>query len=346
MPQAHSDSRDVIALDIGGAAIKAADGVGWTRAEPFAMWREWERLPAALAAIIGSRGRHAVVATMTGEIADCFADRPAGVSRIVGALEAAASACGCPAPQYYRTDGRLVAAAEALAEPLAVAASNWHAVARLAAELGGAARGVVIDVGSTTTDIVPVADGRPVPRAFSDAGRMASGELVYTGVERTPLPAIVRRLPHGPLLRPVASERFAESRDAWLLLGALDESPTSRDTADAAPFTCAASRVRLARSILVEPAEFSPAAAARAAAWVAEVQARQVARSIDRVVRACGWRPEVIVFSGHGERLARMAVDRLGWQVERVSLPDRLGRDVSRSAPAHALALIALGDLP
>jgi (4-(4-[2-(gamma-L-glutamylamino)ethyl]phenoxymethyl)furan-2-yl)methanamine synthase len=345
MTEATNDSRDVIALDIGGAAIKAADGAGWTRAEPFAMWREWERLPEALAAIIDGRGGHAVVATMTGEIADCFADRRTGVAHIVGALEAAAAACGCPAPRYYRTDGRLVAAAAALAEPLAIAAANWHAVARLAASLG-AARGVVIDVGSTTTDIVPVADGRPVPRAFSDADRMTAGELAYTGVERTPLPAIVRRLPHGPLHRPVASERFAESRDAWLLLGALDESPTSCDTADAAPFTRAASCVRLARSILVEPAEFSPADAHRAAAWVAEAQARQVARSIDRVARACGWRPEVVVISGHGERLAGMAVDRLGWQVERVSLPERLGRDVSRSAPAHALALIARGDLP
>jgi len=340
------DRPDVIALDIGGAAIKAADGRGWTRAEPFAMWREWRRLPATLAEIIGGRGRPAPVATMTGEIADCFPDRPAGVAHIVAALEAAASACGSAPPRFYRTDGRLVDAAAARAEPWAVAAANWHAVARLAAAQAGAARAFVVDVGSTTTDIVPLADGHPAARAVTDAGRMASGELVYTGVERTPLAAIVRRLPHGPIRRPVASERFAESRDAWLLLGALDEAPVSCDTADGGPFTREASRVRIARSMLVEPDDVSMADAERAAAWVARAQARQVARGLDQVARECGWRPQVVVYSGHGERLARLAVDHSGWNAGAVSLPDTLGRDVSRSAPAHALALIARGDLP
>jgi probable H4MPT-linked C1 transfer pathway protein len=341
MTRALTDSRDVIALDIGGAAIKAADGTGWTHAVPFPMWRSWRSLPAALAEMIAGRAGQAVVATMTGEIADCFSDRAAGVAHIVAAVEAA-TVDGAPAPRYYRTDGRLVTAAE----PLAVAASNWHAVARLAAARIGTSQGVVIDIGSTTTDIVPLAGGRPVPRAFTDADRMALGELVYTGVERTPLPAIVRRLPHGPLLRPIASERFAESRDAWLMLGAVAEEPASCDTADGAPFTREASRVRLARSVLVEPDTFSWPDAVRAATWVAEAQARQVARGLHRVTRGCGWRPDVIVFSGHGEPLARRALERLGWRGEEVSLPDVLGRDVSRSAPAHALALIACGELP
>ena len=64
-------SADLVALDIGGANIKAADGRGWTHSEPFAMWRDWQRLSAVLARLItGSPGR--IVATMTGEIADCF----------------------------------------------------------------------------------------------------------------------------------------------------------------------------------------------------------------------------------------------------------------------------------
>jgi uncharacterized hydantoinase/oxoprolinase family protein len=104
--------------------------------------------------------------------------------------------------------------------------------------------------------------------------------------------------------------------------------------------------VRLARSVLVEPDTFSWPDAVRAATWVAEAQARQVARGLHRVTRGCGWRPDVIVFSGHGEPLARRALERLGWRGEEVSLPDVLGRDVSRSAPAHALALIACGELP
>ena len=336
---------DVLALDVGGANIKAADGTGWTHAEPFAMWRDAPRLADVLKRIARDAGPRRIVATMTGEIADCFSSRAEGVSRIVQAVVAAAESCGSGSPGIYRVDGRIVSPDDAAADPLGVAASNWHAVARLAASFVPHARALLVDIGSTTCDIVPLAAGRPAPLADDDAGRMVTGELVYTGVERTPVPAIVRRLPHRGIRRPVASERFAESRDAWLVLGGLEEDPASRDTADGGPFTHDASRIRLARAMLLEPAAVTAADAEQAARWIAEAQARQVARAIDHVARRCGGRPEAVVYSGHGEPLARMALDRLGWSVAAVSLPAVVGAAVSRSAPAHALALIARGEL-
>jgi uncharacterized hydantoinase/oxoprolinase family protein len=51
------------------------------------------------------------------------------------------------------------------------------------------------------------------------------------------------------------------------------------------------------------------------------------------------------VLSGHGACLARRALARVGWDVDLVSLPDLLGADVSRAAPAHSLALITLGKI-
>ncbi|MFM7243419.1 MAG: hypothetical protein ACKO40_04480, partial [Planctomycetaceae bacterium] len=121
-------SVDVLALDVGGANIKAADGGGWTHAEPFPMWRESSRLVEVLARIVGSAAPARVVATMTGEIADCFADRAAGVGFIIRAVVAACEAAGCPVPGLYHLDGRIVPPAVAIADPLGVAASNWHAV--------------------------------------------------------------------------------------------------------------------------------------------------------------------------------------------------------------------------
>jgi hypothetical protein len=40
-----------------------------------------------------------------------------------------------------------------------------------------------------------------------------------------------------------------------------------------------------------------------------------------------------------------MAVARLGWRPTIVSLADRIGASASRCGPAHALALIARGDI-
>ena len=337
----------VLAFDIGGANLKAADGRGWVASAPFELWRRWQELPAALCSIVAARRPQQIVATMTGEIADCYPSRRAGVAHIVGALEAAARAVEPAAPLLiYLVDGSLVSAPEALSRPLEAAASNWHAVARLAAHHAKTPRAVLIDIGSTTTDIIPLMDGAPQPLARDDVGRMATGELVYTGVERTPVAAIVRRLHWQNEKRPVASELYAQSRDIWLLLEGLPENPLSTDTADGGPFTADATRVRLARMLLIDPPDFSHLDAVAAARQVARVQAGQVARALRKVRRACGWRPTSLVLSGHGECLARAALARLSWKLPVVELRHLLGPESSRAAPAHSLALIAQGLVP
>lgn len=342
---------DLVALDVGGANLKAADGLGWAHASPFAMWREWERLPEALESILRPLEPRRLVATMTGEIADCFASRADGVAHIVSAVTRAATAVGATAPAgFYLLDrdagvATVAEATAAIARPLAAAAANWHAVARLAASRVDAGPALLVDVGSTTTDIVPLQAGRPSPLAWDDAGRMRSGELVYTGVERTPLAAIVRTLPHRGLRRPVAAERFADSRDAWLTVAGLPEAPTDTDTADGRPATREAARIRLARALLLEPADFSRDDAVAAARRCVAAQARLVADAITRVVAASGIRPDRVVLSGHGERLARLALRRAGVSARVISLPEMLGPAVARVAPAHALALVARGML-
>jgi probable H4MPT-linked C1 transfer pathway protein len=337
---------DLVAVDVGGANLKAADGRGWTRTVAFPLWREWRRLPEALADLIGPVAPRRIVATMTGEIADCYPSRAAGVSDIVEAIVAAAAAVPCgDAPGIYLLNGRIVSTDAAKGHPLQAAASNWHALSRLAAAHAPTDRSLLIDVGSTTVDIVPITSGKPVPRAHDDAGRMLAGELVYTGVERTPLATVVRWLPHRGLRRPVAAERFADSRDAWLLLGSLPERPDATDTADGGPATRDAARIRLARSLLLEPDCFTPTDAEAAAAAFAARQARLVTQAVGRVVTGCGWQPTSVVIAGHGEQLARMAIDRTGLTGPIVSLPEVLGTEVSRAAPAHALALIARGVL-
>ncbi len=337
-------ARDLVALDIGGANLKAADGLGWSASVVFPLWKRWQELPEALAALVADRHPGRIVATMTGEICDCYASRKAGVTHISESLVAAAAALGCKEPPgVYLVDGRIVPAAEAVhAWPLA-SASNWHALARLAASRLPTARAFLFDIGSTTTDIMPFAAGSPTPIASDDAGRMMSGELVYTGVERTAVAAIVRRLPHRDVWRPVASELFAESRDAWLTLHGIPEDAAATDTADGGPATLDAARVRLARTMLLDPDAFTEDDAVCAAEWIASRQASHIARAARRVARTVGWLPESIVLSGHGEGLAARALAATGWSLPVIRLADSLGPAVARAAPAHALALIASG---
>jgi len=335
---------ELVALDIGGANLKAADGLGWSASVAFPLWKRWQELPAALCELVADRRPSRLVATMTGEICDCYPSRAAGVAHIAESLATAAAGCPEP-PEVYLVDGRLVPAAEAAGAWKLAAASNWHILARLAACIAGQPRALLLDIGSTTTDIVPLASASPAPLARDDAGRMLSGELVYTGVERTAVAAIVRELPHRGHRRPVASELFAESRDAWLLLGELAEDPAAGDTADGSPATRDAARVRLARTMLLDPEEFTPADANAAAEQIAVSQATQIASALHRVTGHLGWEPTAVVVSGHGDELAARALAAAGWTPTVHRLAASIGPAAARAAPAHALACLARGTL-
>ncbi len=187
---------DWLALDIGGANLKAADGLGWTASRYFPLWRQPAELPAAIAALLrdaphGGRA-DGIAVTMTGELADCFATKRQGVACIVDAAEQAAAG---RTVRIYTTAGDWVTPDEARQQPLQAAAANWHALARFAARFVRADTGLLIDIGSTTTDIVPLRDAVPAPAARTDTERLACGELVYTGVLRSPVCAVVQSLP-------------------------------------------------------------------------------------------------------------------------------------------------------
>ena len=55
--------------------------------------------------------------------------------------------------------------------------ANWHAGAALIARYCREA--LLIDMGSTTTDIIPIVAGAVAARGYTDAERLTTGELAY-----------------------------------------------------------------------------------------------------------------------------------------------------------------------
>ena len=119
-----------LALDIGGANLKAADGLGFAVSQAFPLWRSPKQLVEALRTLIAGapRADH-LAATMTGELADCFSTKTEGVQFIINALSTAADGRHT---RIYLNNGLLVSPQIALKQPLAAAATNWHALARFA----------------------------------------------------------------------------------------------------------------------------------------------------------------------------------------------------------------------
>src|SRR5689334_4768543 len=180
--------RPVLGLDIGGANLKAAHSSGAARSRPFALWKSPAALPGALRQLLRGWPPYDLLAvTMTGELCDCFATKREGVRALLDAV----SAAGAVPARVWLTDGRLVGIGAARSRPLRAAAANWLALATFAGRFAPRGPALLIDVGSTTTDIVPLMDGRPVPRGRTDAQRLRCDELAYTGVIRTPLCALL-----------------------------------------------------------------------------------------------------------------------------------------------------------
>ncbi len=338
----------VIGWDVGGAHLKAVlweDGVA-RRALQLAcpLWQGTDRLAASLVEAgerLGPAALHA--ATMTGELADVFASRAEGVAAIAAML---ADALG-PRVGVYAGAAGFVAAGEAGGRAEAVASANWHATASLAARL--APDGLLVDLGSTTTDIVPLAGGRVAARGASDAARLSCGELVYTGLVRSPVMSLAERAPFAGAWTTLACEHFATAADVHRLLGTLPEGADLLPAADGRAQTEAASRGRLARMIGRDADEAGETAWRALAGWFAERQLRRLedaVRLVDSARAAPG--PRQVVATGIGRALVGRLAGRLGWECATLSgllgvAAGDCGEALDACAPAMAVAVLAAG---
>ena len=164
-----ASKKSVLGLDVGGANLKAAHTAGFTRHVPFSLWKNPGGLADALRTLLaGAPPRATLAVTMTGELCDCFESKREGVAAILDAVESVAESTPV---RVWTTDGVFLNPSAARNIPLKVASANWLALATFAGRFAPAGSALLIDVGTTTTDIIPLIDGRPVPEGRTDPER-------------------------------------------------------------------------------------------------------------------------------------------------------------------------------
>ena len=337
---------EILGWDVGGANIKLvrihADRKGEHAGPPlqvveraFPLWREPAGLPSVLAAMANGVAPASVMAlTMTAELADCFASKREGVAAVIGAAEQAFPM----SPLWvYGVDGRFLSPTDARQRPHVVAAANWMASATLLAREHRDA--LFLDIGSTTTDIIPIVAGRVTVVGGTDPDRLCSGELVYTGCLRTPVSAVVRTLPLGGGRCRIAAEHFAVTADVYRWLGRIAEEEYTCDTPDGRGRSRGEAGTRLARMVCADSETLSEADVTAIANHVSRVQTRQVAHGIRQVMRRLGPDgPRVALVAGSGAFIARAAAASVGLGV--CDPVGGLAGDASRVAPAAAVAYL------
>src|SRR3954468_17097492 len=344
-----------VGWDIGGAHLKAClleDGALRDIAQwPCPLWQGMQHLEAALA-LARSRWSEAWdagvhhAATMTGELVDLFPDRAHGVARIADCLVQSLG----PSLRLFDAGGGWHTPPEAGLRWRAIASANWGATARVVASRMRDA--VLVDIGSTTTDLVPLRSGHPAALGTTDAERLASGELVYQGVVRTPLCALGPRVRWGGRKVNVMNEFFATSADVYRLTGELDPAHDQAATADGRAKDLAATRQRLARMLGCDESDASASDWLALARWWRDAQLRQMQAQLARVCAAAGLAADApVVGAGCGAFLAEELARRTARPFHRyaaVALPaspvhSALASWADVCAPAVSVALLACG---
>jgi probable H4MPT-linked C1 transfer pathway protein len=345
----------VIGWDIGGANTKAVflrTKNGYveeirTAIEYFPVWKDPEKLVNVLSTlkekVSGNAKVDGVGLTMTAELSDAYQTKREGVNHVL----ACAAQAFVDLPVFVLdVDATLRSMHDARSEPLKVAAANWAATGWMVAQLIKTC--VILDVGSTSTSIIPVVDGRVSAVGKTDLEKLMLGELVYTGSLRTNVAAIVSFVPLRDGTARVASELFAQSGDVHLVLGNISEDEYTTETADGRGKTRSEALARLARVVCADIEMLTEREIVQIARYVHVRQVEQVAEGLSQVYsrfRSLTTAKIPVVVTGIGKDfIARTAAQKLSVD-EIIDLGKLARNDVVKASPAVGIALMAASKL-
>lgn len=338
----------VAGLDVGGAHLKVGlvENGAPIAAHQYVcpLWQGLGHLDTALreAQELTSRADRFAI-TMTGELSDLFETREQGVQTLVDRLTAEFGS----AAHFWGGRKFFDTAHDAKNNFTNVASTNFLATATLAGRRLAATRqsanALLIDIGSTTTDLIPIVAGAPTPRSLTDPDRLASGELVYTGLTRTSVMAVCTRAPFAGTWQTLAREYLATMADVRRVLGCLQDGIDVHTTADGRGKSQPESLARFARMFCREPADANLAAWQQAAQYVIELQLRSIQDGCAQVLSGMD-RADTIIATGLGTSTAAEIARRL--QIPCRTFSQLAGADscletaVDCNAPAVAVALL------
>ena len=333
-----------VGLDVGGAHLKVALAENGRPIDVCQilcpLWQGLDKLELALAEAAPLIARaNSRAFTMTGELSDLFPDRATGVQVLLDRLEQALG----PDTRAWMGVRGFGSLAEARVHPADVGSTNFLATAALVSRHVQDA--LLIDLGSTTADILPITGGTPAPLGLTDFNRQTTGELVYTGYTRTAVMGVTGRAPFkGPWVS-LAREYLATMADVRRVLGVDLTGLDVHATADGKDKSLNSSIARLARMLGCDAGDGSLEEWRTVARFVREEQLRSIHDGALQVLSRCPL-PDAapVIAAGIGAREVADIAHRLGRPCVSfdalVDAPPALAPWVTACAPAVSLALL------
>lgn len=315
---------NTIGIDIGGANTKiASDDGNITELHYVPLWKDTQ-LPSILQEIAGRIEPDRLAVVMTGELADCFDDKCTGIKFIMDSVD---NAFRCE-KNFVNFEGRFFDKSDDINY---LAAANWAASAQVINNEFGDC--IFVDMGSTTTDIIPIVDGKHRAQ-HTDFKRLLNNELLYTGVLRTNVATIVDKLKLSIGSCRPSSELFATTADAYIILGDINKELYTCKPADNGSIEKIDALRRMARVVCADFTEISSDDIENIAKKVKEKQISLLCEAIYSISEK--YNLDKIVSAGIGEFLIKDATKRL--RFEYISVTEKWGQDISKVFPAYAAA--------
>jgi len=303
-----------LALDIGGANLKVAVADDSVRefSHYFPFWKRKNDFENFLGEKIGEfLPADKVRVTMTAELADCYGTKDWGVRHVLGCVRNVV-----PNSEVLSVDGKLLSIEEASSQAYKVASANWVATSLWIAKRFET--GILVDMGSTTTDIIPVKDGKILAKGKSDIERLQNHELIYSGVLRTNVATIVDEIPVNGIPTPVSSERFAIAADVYRILSDIPEEGYAYETPDGKGRKIEDCMSRIARVVCSDMNELDEKQIKEVAEFIKERQIGKISDSISNISKREGIDNAFVC--GSGAFVAEEAAKRVELSVEKVDI--------------------------
>ena len=299
--------------DIGGAHLKIANvsnnGVILSVEQyPTPLWKGLSILKntfrSAIKKMPNEGQSHAL--TMTAELSDIFRNRQEGVNSIIKLCH---EIFGRNIAFYTMKHG-LKKINKKEIDFNQIASANWHASSTYVASLIDS--GLFIDVGSTTTDIIPFYEKRIRARGINDQSRLRYDELIYTGVIRTPIMTLSSKVIFNGELQNIVNENFATTADIYRILGYLNEFDDLMETADGEDKSIPSSIRRLARVLGTDSnISHNEKHWHDLAKYFHEAQLEVLTNAIEKALLTLPKKKHVLVSAGVGHFLVKIIAKRL-----------------------------------
>ena len=344
---------NVLGFDIGGANTKASFlktqrgkvKEHKTALEYFPVWKNRKnQLPEVLEELknklTNCNRLDGVGVTITAELSDAYMTKKEGINHVMD--------CVCQVfeeEQVFVLDvnADLVSVERARKNALLVASANWAATGWITKQ--AIKNCIVVDVGSTSTSIIPVVDGEIAARGKTDLEKLQNGELVYSGSLRTNVATIVSSLPVQGKVTRVSSELFAQTGDVHLLLGNITEDEYTADTCDGRGKTKREASARLARVVCSDIDMLTDHEILEMARFVYQKQVEQIVKGLKQVMQKVKPSKSTAVVTGLGRSfLARKAAEEAGFE-QIVDMGELLGDDAVVASPSAGVAVMVASKL-